>query len=144
MVLLLTVLPPPPQTLGMLGAVYLGLAAGQHSPTCLPPALFAVTRAASYPWLKQLPNLEFLLVWWRRVDGSWVAALPKRALTIHALHQLLGWKDLEQSTFFKCQKIMAVRTRKGGSFTETFSYLAGRQYKSWGLRSGHICSLFGP
>lgn len=37
---------------------------------------------------------------------------------------------------------MAVGTRKGGTFTETFLYLAGRLQKSWVLRSGHIWGLF--
>lgn len=127
----------------MPGAVYPGLAAGQHSPMCLASGPVCCYKDHLCSWLNQLPHLEFLMAWWERVERrSCVAALPKYALTIHSLHQLLGWKDLEQSTFVKCQKIMSVGTRKGGSFTETSSYLAGRLYKSWDLRSGHIWGLF--
>lgn len=127
----------------MPGAVYPGLAAGQHSPVCLASGPVCCYKGHLCSWLNQLPHLEFLLAWWERVERrSCVAALPKYALTIHSLHQLLGWKDLEQSTFVKCQKIMSVGTRKGGSFTETSSYLAGRLYKSWDLRSGCIWGLF--
>lgn len=87
-----------------LGLYTQGWQLGNIQQCAWPLALFAVTMATSCRWLDELPDLDFLVAWWERMERSnCVATLPKCALTIHALHQLLGWKDLEQSIFFKCQ-----------------------------------------
>lgn len=91
--------------LACLGLCTLGWQLGDIHQQTWPLALFAVTRVTSCPLLNQSPKLGFLLARWLRAERmSCVSASPTHALIIHALHRFLGWKDLEQNTFFSCQK----------------------------------------